>query len=308
MPKNRKLMLLILASIALAIIGICFFASYLFLLLWPGSANYPIINSLIPVDSGRYKIGQNFSAEESERIINIAFSDPFITGSIWEIGPGHSPDVTSIVRVTADKFLIYTPDQIPEDSIWIPRYKVLPVVIYKERYPNYKGINTYVYVDLDKGYVPYVGYVVRQNIVENWTYSTTGNGVKGTNKYPVPGDTSCFQSDNLSIVYTGYIAPDKLTVLEKDKLVGIALNDSRVKGYLRGYEYKVGKIHSDTLVGLRGMDGYYLAYPCVDFQVLYEGNMMPLMKVVVDLAGSRVTAIRPYNTPPSKNVKHFEIV
>jgi hypothetical protein len=308
MSRNSRLFLFMIAGmILLVLIGSVLIATYILFLLDPDIVKAPVINNLIPVESGRYSIGQNFSVAETDKLIEIASTDPLITGATWFESRDRLPDDMNVERVSADKYLERTPDRIPGHSLFVPRYRVLPVVIFNKGDPAYEGIDTYVYVDPDRGYVPYIGYVFRQGLKGEDGFSILNDGVK-KDDYEKGWLFSSIWFENESIAYTAYLSPKKMTDEQKADLLGIALNDSRVKRSMAGYEYEAGDFISDSLVRTGSGGGYYMIYPGIEFLVKYRGEWVPLMKVDVDLAGRRVVAIKPLYSEPSMSVRPYYLV
>lgn len=277
----------------LIIAGLSYILIFLFSS-FPGAANLILsTNAVYPTEKSKYVVGQTFSQEDVDRFINISSNDYFVQQDVL----GGLNSSAKIGCVTAAQYLERAPGGIPSSWLNPPVYRVLPVIVYYYGDPSYEGYNVSAFIDPDKGYVPYIGYTVRNGIEGDYIFTTTANGVDEVNKNkdPPAGSIIYVGMENLSIGYSNYIPPDKLTKEQKDELTDIILNDHFVTNSLRGYNYTIDKIHSQTVLKQSGIGYYHTVYPSV--YIIDQNTTKPIMEVEADLINKKVVDHRFYVTP-----------
>lgn len=123
-----------------------------------------------------------------------------------------------------------------------------PVVVIVIGNSSMAGANMYVFVDLNKSRVPYIGYVPRAGAIsDSIQYSSDGGGVQINISSGTQWPSSSYL-DNMTIVDTGVEKYSNRTELNA-KAIEIALNDSTLTNYLNGYMYHIDDVmmhYNDT--------------------------------------------------------------
>ena len=233
-------------------------------------------------------------SEEIYNICNISQNDFFVKeklGLIQGYSVNQSYDIGDVRTI---KYI----ERNPEISygLFIPHYyKVLPAVEYIIGRPLDEGINMYAFVDPEQERVSFIGYTVRPGLTSgNFTYATDARGalIRETNR---TGNRPVETLTNVTIVDTGYNASADLTDEQKQELIAIALNDSRVQSYMDdGYDYRI-EINGGGYSWKYGAPHDYIVYyPVVDFlRPEANGGWSEFIRAYIDLRYGNVGDFKP---------------
>lgn len=172
------------------------------------------------------------SDDQKTKVESIALNDSFVKGQIsslqfrffgqqgWTFDP-NDPRFFTIGNITIRDF--------HEVSPGIDRIRALPSVELIVGRQNEGDVNIYIYVDLEKEKVAYVGFTNRSGPHAAGYYFTTGkDGIVEHTE-----DTSwTIDHDNVTIVDTGYSDGQELTDKEKSDLFRPAKTNSSVREFL----------------------------------------------------------------------------
>lgn len=176
--------------------------------------------------------------DEKTKIVEIALNDSIVKDKIsdvqfkyfgqqgWTFDP-NNPRFFTIGNVTIGK--------VHEVSPGVDSIEYLPCVELIMGHQNLGDINIYIYVDLEKDRVVYIGYTNRSGPHANGYFYTTGDDgiVQHTE------DTNnTWNYNNITIVDTGYIEGQALNESEKSNLFGIARSNKTVTSFLNMIAYK----------------------------------------------------------------------
>jgi hypothetical protein len=124
----------------------------------------------------------------------------------------------------------------------------------------------YAFVDPDRMRVTFIGFTIRQGIVSsNVTCVKTTDGVLISENDPAIGKTKEIMA-NVTIIDTGYDPSVNLTDTQREAFTAIALDDSRVKHYLDGFEYQV-ELNGSYWWKADAPRNYIIYYPSVHFLI-----------------------------------------
>jgi hypothetical protein len=208
--------------------------------------------------------------------INIATNDIVVKNNIdtYIYDPSKTPHTTYIYQignVTINKFLEIAPG--------LNNTKELPAVELITGNKSEQGTNLYVFVDLERDRVAYIGFLNRS---QNGSFNISNN------------------HQNITIVDNGYVPGRNLTDVQKSMIVKIALNNLTVNSYINGYQYDI----IDPIISYGEYDypyRYIVPYPAVQIETKSNltNNINYFIIVKVDLKNNSVIDIIHESVLPS---------
>lgn len=251
---------------------------------FPGILTYvPGCEQFYPLEpDAKYVAGQAIENDKAYGLFIISQNDFFVKEKLGLIQNYLVNKSYAIGDVRTIRYLERNPE-IPY-GLFVPHYyNVLPAVEYIIGDQLNEGINMYAFVDPDRKRVTCISYTVRPGVASgNFTYLTGDSSVsiRETNR---TGDKPVETLMNVTIVDTGYNPSANLTEAQEREFIDIALNDSRVKHYLDGFDYQA-EINGGSYEWEYGTPhNYIIFYPSVDFLIkdAYD-NWSPFIRVNID--------------------------
>jgi hypothetical protein len=216
----------LLAVIVISILLLCVFIIYLN----PGKPNS---SDRIPIVNSSINNTIILTSQQKSMAIDLALNNSYFQEAMGNILGGNFDTNTSFH--SEDVVVSSYRDTSPWGN---NTTYILPAVKIIIGNSSMAGVNMYVFVDLNKSRVPYIGYVPRAGIIFGSTqYSSYEGGVQINISTEGQWPTSSY-IDNLTIVDTGVDKYSNRAELEAHA-VETALNDSTLTNDLNGYIYHV---------------------------------------------------------------------